>query len=117
MKKKSFLISLIAILIFLFHYCDDNDQSNSTIKKLENEDALVRVVEETSWWILKFPQGIDVNSENLMDTIYTLNPTNLPDKYKADSLPVIVSGNIKENPPWSSHNNYTDFEITNIEKR
>jgi hypothetical protein len=81
-----------------------------TIMEIEAEPALVKEGENN--YFLRFEKGFVTESFNLNDTIYSLLPCNLDDAFQIDNLEVIVSGEIKDNPAYSSHTNYTDFYIT-----
>ena len=64
-----------------------------------------------------FEEGIRIDSPTLRDTIYMLEPINLPDNFNLHDLKVTVSGDVLENPGYSSHSNYTKFYIIDIQKR
>ena len=81
---------------------------------LENRESYVR--DTDGIFYLNFNEVILPGVIYLLDTIHFLKPCNLEEKYQIDGLEVIVSGEVLENPPYSSHNNYTDFFITKIKK-
>lgn len=92
----------------------DCGYNGKTIKTINDQYASVTDVADQ--FFLYFEEGIKIDSPNLLDTIFYLLPCNLPEQYKVDNQEVIVSGEIKENPIYSSHNNYTDFYINEISK-
>jgi len=113
MDKKNFSLVFLILLIFTFG-CNDIsiDGDQDIIRILQKENAAIKKIDST--FFLYFEKGIVVDSPNLLDTIYLLLPSNLHRNYEIDSLSVIISGNIFENPGYSSHNNYTSFFITEI---
>jgi hypothetical protein len=79
---------------------------------IEAEQAIVKKGEYKC--LLKFEEGIVTGANHLDDTIHSLLPCNLDADFQIDGLEIIVSGEIKDNPAYSSHTNYTDFlHITN----
>lgn len=93
------------------HICRYNGE---TIRLLNEEPAQTKELEgELFLW---FGNGIRAISDNLMDTLFLLKPCNLAQDFKIDRLFVIISGEIKDNPPLSSHTNYTDLYLTEIRK-
>lgn len=66
--------------------------------------------------MLRFEEGIVTGAIYLNETIHSLLPCNLDEEFQKDGLEIIVSGEIKDNPAFSSHTNYTDFYITEIAK-
>ena len=115
--NKSIVTPVIYLAILMFSGCEskqdiDCGYNGATIQVLNDQDAAVR--KSDTQYFLYFENGIIIDSPTLLDTIYLLLPCNLPAKYKFDSQQVIISGDIKENPGFSSHNNYTDFYIDKI---
>ena len=109
-----FIIGLILIITFV--KCDnhkfDCGYNGKTIDVLHNQEALVKQI--GNQFFLRFDSGLVIDSPNLLDTIYILLPCNLPGEFKVNEKSVVVSGEIKDNPSFSSHNNYTDFFIRKI---
>jgi len=116
MNKKFVTLGYLIFLLITFG-CNETSivGDQDIIKTLRKENAAVKKIDST--FFLYFKDGIKVDSPNLLDTIYLLLPSNLPQNYELDGLSVITSGNILENPGYSSHNNYTSFYITEITKR
>lgn len=118
MNKKYTIWNLSFILVLLLFSCETNsynDNANGkTIKVINDQGASIKDLEGT--YFLYFGKGIEMDSPYLLDTIHLLLPLNLPHQYKVDNQNVIVSGEIKENPGFSSHNNYTTFYINKISK-
>lgn len=92
----------------------DCGYNGKTIKVINDQDVTVNNIGDL--FFLYFEEGIKIDSPNLLDTIYLLLPCNLPDQFKIDNQNVTVSGEIEDNPDYSSHNNYTDFYINEISK-
>ncbi len=86
--------------------------NGDTILDLSKKEA--SVIEGEFGYFLQFEDPIVTGSMYLMDSIYTLKPCNLDKKYQVDGLDVIVSGQVRDNPAYSSHINYTDFFVTEI---
>ena len=117
MNKQYLFISLILTIILVA--CQTKSDLNcgyngKTIRIINDQNASIKDVEDQ--FILHFEEGIKIDSPNLLDTIYFLLPCNLPDQFKVDNQEVKISGEIKENPAYSSHNDYTDFYINKITK-
>ncbi len=97
--------------------CDKNEDfdcgyNGDTILVLKNKEASIIGIDGR--FFLRFEEAIITESMNLMDSIYSLLPCNLDTEYQVNGLDVIVSGHVKENPGYSSHNNYTDFFVKEI---
>ena len=106
----------VLLLVILFS-CGENEEADcgsgeETILTLNNKEAAIQ--ESGGQFFLYFEAGIETDSERLMETIHLLLPCNLQEQFKEDGLEVRVSGEVKENPGYSSHTNYTDFFITKI---
>jgi hypothetical protein len=121
MTKQNFILNLSLILTMTLLSCEtkreiDCGYNGTTIQGIYDQEAFVR--DMGYQFFLHFEDGIKINppSSNLLDTIYLLLPCNLPDIFKVDSQKVRISGEIKENPGYSSHDNYTDFYIHKISK-
>ena len=114
MKYMKFIIGLILIITVVkcANYKFDCGYNGMTIDVLHNQDALVKQI--GSQFFLHFDFGLVIDSPNLFDTIYILLPCNLPGEFKVNEKSVVVSGEIKDNPGFSSHLNYTDFLIRQI---
>jgi len=113
MYRLRFILILWVISLLVLGCRDDSSTPDSgNIKMIANQEALVTLFDSSYFIYVK--EGILVDSPNLLDTIYLLLPTNLPAQYEADSLNIIVSGDIQKNPSYSSHNIYTSFIITKI---
>lgn len=111
-----FQILLLALVCTIsINSCKKDDQNDFlTIKKIENREAVMKC----SAFIkhIYFEEGIIIDSPTLLDTIYMLEPINLPDEFNLHDLKVTVSGDILENPGYSSNSHYTKFYIRNIQK-
>ncbi len=116
---------IFAFFIFAFFSCNseiESDQNHDskcgyggeTIMVIEAEQATIKKGEYKC--LLQFEKGIVTGDTYLDDTIYLLLPCNLDEDFQIDGLGIIVSGEIKDNPAFSSHTNYTDFYITEITK-
>lgn len=81
---------------------------------IESENAIIR--KGGNNFFLSFDNGLITGGIYLNNTIYSLLPCNLNEELQIDSLEVKVSGEVKDNPAFSSHTNYTDFYITEIIK-
>lgn len=92
----------------------DCGYNGKPIQQIQNQDALVREID--GQFFLYFEEGLKLAAPNLLDTIYLLLPCNLPISFQTADQKTIVSGEIQENPAYSSHNNYTDFHINKIVK-
>ena len=104
------------VVLFFFIACTKNSQNDfATIKKIEDRDAVMKCSDFVKH--IYFEEGIIIDSPNLLDTIYMLEPVNLPEQFNLHDLKVTVSGDILENPGYSSHTHYTKFFISNIQKR
>ena len=114
MKYIQFVIGLMLIITVVKCANEKIDcgYNGMTIDVIHDQDALVKQI--GSQFFLRFDIGLLIDSPNLLDTIYILLPCNLPGEFKVNEKSVIVSGQIKDNPGFSSHNNYTDFFITKI---
>lgn len=113
------LKNLYLLLVITLLSCEEKKDINcgyngETIMTIKNQNAFIKKVDDR--FFLQFKQGLETPSQHLLDTIYSLLPCNLPDQYKIHDQSVEVSGEIKENPGYSSHNNYTDFYINKISK-
>jgi hypothetical protein len=115
---KYIIRNLAFILALTLFSCESNsynsDANGKTIKVINNQGASIKDLDGT--YFLYFGKGIVMDSPNLLDTIHLLLPFNLPDQFKVNNQIVTVSGEIKENPGYSSHNNYTTFYIDKISK-
>ncbi|MCK5066438.1 MAG: hypothetical protein KAR16_03320 [Bacteroidales bacterium] len=119
MNKHTSIVGGTLVLIASICGCISKENPNcgyngETFMVLEDREALVR--DSDGIFYLNFKEVILPGVFNLLDSIHFLKPCNLEEKYRIDDLEVIVSGEVKENPPYSSHNNYTDFFITKIKK-
>jgi len=85
-----------------------------TILELKDEPVLIREVDDQFFFWVE--TGLELNSDYLMDTIFFLKPCNLSSDFRIDSVYATVSGEVMDNPPYSSHSNYTDFFIKDIRK-
>ena len=92
--------------------CDTCGYNGATIKKIEEVDASLKNIDEIYFLFLE--KGILTGGMYLDDTLYSLLPCNLPEDFKKDGMKVTISGDIRDNPAYSSHTNYTDFCITKI---
>jgi len=92
----------------------DCGYNGKTIQILNDQNASIKDVEDQ--FFLYFKEGLKIDSPNLLDTIFFLLPCNLSDQFKVDKQEVKISGEIRENPGYSSHNDYTDFYINKITK-
>jgi len=116
MTKLNILRLFVLIGIFFFFACKKDDSSDFTIlKKIENRNAVMKCSNFVKH--IYFEEGIRIDSPTLRDTIYMLEPINLPDNFNLHDLKVTVSGDILQNPGYSSHSNYTKFYIIDIQKR
>src|SRR4030042_1041572 len=110
MIKQCISISISLILTMMLLNCEtksdiDCGYNGKTIKIINDQNASIKDVEDQ--FFLYFKEGIKIDSPNILDTIFFLLPCNLPDQFKVDNQEVKISGEIKENPGYSSHNNYT----------
>lgn len=106
----------ILLVLLSFSSCKENEEDQlTTIKKIESKAAVMKC----SGFVkhIYFEEGIIIDAPTLLDTIYMLEPINLPDRFNLHDLKVTVSGDILENPAYSSHTNYTQFYIRDIQKR
>lgn len=116
MIKLNILCSLIFVAIFFVTACKTESQFElATIEKIENRDAVMKCSNFVKH--IYFEEGIIIDSPHLLDTIYMLEPINLPEQFNLHDLKVKVSGEILENPGYSSHLHYTQFYISEIQKR
>ena len=119
---KIFFIGVLVVIAVALIGCGENADDlagvetcgydGETIKVLSNSKATVQ--KEGELFYLHFEQGISTGSASLMEPIYLLLPCNLPVADKEDGKKVKVSGEVKDNPAFSSHTNYTDFFILKI---
>ena len=119
MNKQNIIINLGLILTIILLSCKtkrdiDCGYNGETIQVIKDQNASIRNVENQ--YYLYFEEGIKTDSPTLLDTIHLLLPCNLPTEFKLNSQKVTVSGEIRENPGYSSHSNYTDFYINKISK-
>jgi hypothetical protein len=118
MNIKYTIRNLAFILALTLLSCETNnyksDANGKTIKVINDQSASIIDLDDT--YFLYFEKGIVIDSPNLLDTIHLLLPFNLPNHFKVNNQNVTVSGEIKENPGYSSHNNYTTFYIDKISK-
>lgn len=108
---------LLFVIVFInsFVSCKKDSQYDfTTIKKIENREAVMKCSDFVKH--IYFEEGIIIDSPTLLDTIYMLEPINLPDEFNLHDLKVIVSGDILENPGYSSHSHYTKFYIRDIQR-
>jgi len=123
MNMQYIIINLVLILTMALLSCDATGDNKSdikcgyngeTIQVIKYQNASIRDLDGR--YFLYFVEGLKIDSAYpyLLDTIYLLLPCNLPGQFKVDNQKVLVSGEIKENPGYSSHNNYTDFYINKI---
>ncbi len=114
-KRRAIPFFILPVLL-TFSSCKENEEDQlTTIKKIESKAAVMKC----SGFVkhIYFEEGIIIASPTLLDTIYMLEPINLPDRFNLHDLKVTVSGNILENLEYSSHTNYTQFYIRDIQKR
>jgi hypothetical protein len=119
MNKHISIVGGTLVLIASICGCISKDSpicgyGTETFMVLDDREAVVR--DSDGIFYLRFEEVILPGVFGLNDSIYSLKPCNLEEKYKVDALEVIVSGEVKENPGYSSHTNYTDFFITKIKK-
>ncbi len=117
MNKQNIVINIGLILVMTLLSCKTKTESDcgyngETIQVIKDQNASVRQIDNQ--FFLYFEEGIKIDSPYLLDTIHLLLPCNLRAQFKLNSQKVRVSGEIKENPGYSSHNNYTDFYINKI---
>lgn len=112
---KVILFFILLLLLSISSCKEDTDDSPKTIKKIESQNAVMKCSSFVKH--IYFEEGIIIDSPNLQDTIYMLEPVNLPERFNLHDLKVTVSGDILENPGYSSHSNYTKFYIRDIQKR
>jgi hypothetical protein len=105
----------LILIIFLSACKADSQYDLATIEKIENRDAVMKCSDFVKH--IYFEEGIIIDSPTLLDTIYMLEPVNLPEPFNLHDLKVTVSGEILENPGYSSHSHYTQFYISDIQKR
>lgn len=126
MRLENFFTSMrhcLFVLLFSLMRCTDENEikenincgyGGETILELKNEPVLIREVDEQFFFWVE--SGLELNSEYLMDTIYLLKPCNLSSDFQTHGQYVLVSGKVMDNPPYSSHSNYTDFFIEDIKR-
>jgi hypothetical protein len=116
--NKQNTITNIGLILMITHISCKNKRdidcgyNGGTIQVITDQNASVRQVDNQIF--LYFQEGIKIDSPYLQDTIHLLFPCNLQAQFKLNSQKVRVSGEIKENPGYSSHNNYTDLYINKI---
>jgi hypothetical protein len=116
MNKSNISFLLVFVLVILVASCKEDSQFQAiTIKKIENRDAVMKCSDFVKH--IYFEEGIIIDSPTLLDTIYMLEPVYLPEQFNLHDLKVTVSGEILENPGYSSHSHYTKFHIRDIKKR
>jgi hypothetical protein len=116
MNNSNISFLFVLVLVILVTSCKKESQFQATtIKKIENRDAVMKCSDFVKH--IYFEEGIIIDSPTLLNTIYMLEPVNLPEQFNLHDLKVTVSGDILENPGYSSHSNYTKFYIRDIKKR
>ena len=89
--------------------------SYEVIKTINNQEAVVKCINFN--FMLFIEEGVKIKSTNSADTIFLLDPLNLPEHFVLQNLEVLVSGEILENPVVGSQNSHPSFYITEILKQ
>lgn len=114
-NRRAIPFFILFALVSLSGCKEDGEDRPNTIKIIESKDAVMKCSSFVKH--IYFEEGIIIDSPTLLDTIYMLEPVNLPERFNLHDLKVTVSGDILENPGYSSHSNYTKFYIRDIQKR
>ena len=116
MTKHNLLGLFVLLGIIFFFACKKDDSSDfTTVKQIETRNAVMKCSNFVKH--IYFEEGIISDSPTLPDTIYMLEPINLPEKFNLHDLKVTVSGDIIATAGYSSYSNYPKFYISDIQKR
>lgn len=110
-----FRLFILLILMLFFSCKNESEESFNVIMRIEQRNAVMKCSNFVKH--IYFEEGIIINSPTLNDTLFMLEPVNLPEQFNLHDLKVTVSGDIIDIPSYSSNSPYTKFYISDIQKR
>ena len=110
-----FRLFILLVLILSLSCKDETEESLKVIMRIEQRDAIMKCSDFVKH--IYFVEGIIIDSPTLRDTLYMLEPVNLPEQFNLHDLKVTVSGDIMDIPDYSSNSPYAKFYIREIQKR